>query len=427
MTETVLSAGKTVVKARDRGPEVRPEPNQGSPDLGEDFCYHRDGMELVDTEAALTRACGALMMAPVLYLDTEFQSNRSGCELCLVQVSAGAKAYLVDAVKLGPLDPLGQVLGRDECQWVLHAGDQDVRLLAARLRVNPPERVFDTQVAWALMSAEPAVSLAYLVYRVLGHRTQKTHQADDWKRRPLPPAQLEYAATDVRYLPALHTRLVEKAEALGRAAVIFAASREQLLPEPEAPARLEYDSFRNAWQLDGRGQAALSYLIDWYNRLSAAERSEAPDPKTLLAIASRLPESGADLVRIKGVPRRWGERHAERLAKGLLQATADVVATDHVLLEPPPYATFPQLKLEAWLLAMRAEVCDRIQVAPDLALPSRWLRRARDLLGQGVQAGALLGELNGWRHGLLGPELLAYASKHPPPVQQSKLSSGITR
>jgi hypothetical protein len=142
-----------------------------------------------------------------------------------------------------------------------------------------------------------------------------------------------------------------------------------------------------------------------------------------LAIACRLPETGADLVRIKGVPRRWGERHADRLVTGLSRATAEVVAANHVLLEPPPYATFAQLKLEAWLLAMRAEVCDRIQVAPDLALPSRWLRRARDLLGQGVQTGALLAELNGWRHALLGPELLAYASEHPPPIQQSKLSS----
>jgi ribonuclease D len=342
-----------------------------------------------------------------------------------VQVSTGARAYLVDALKLRELGPLARILGSEGCEWVLHAGEQDVLLLTRRLGIAAPQRLFDTQIAWALTSAETSVSLAYLVYRVLGLRTAKAYQADDWKRRPLPQAQLEYAAGDVRYLGALHARLLQRARALGRDAVVWEASREQILPRPEeAAARLEYDSFRNAWQLDPRGQAALVCLVDWYNRLPAAERAQAPEPKTLLAIASRLPPSAADLGRIKGVPRRWCERHGDRLAGELLRAAAQVGPDDGVLLEPPPYATFEQIKLEAWLVGLRAEVCASLEIAPDLALPNRWVRHARDLLVRGLHPGALEAELSGWRRTLVGPAVSAYVSRIPPPGQQGKLSSG---
>jgi ribonuclease D len=375
-------------------------------------------MELVDSQTALERAANEIGPAGTFYLDTEFQSTRERSELCLVQVSTGARAYLVDTLKLRELGPLARILGGDGCEWVVHAGEQDVLLLTRRLGIAAPQRLFDTQVAWALMSAETSVSLAYLVYRVLGIRTAKAHQADDWKRRPLPQAQLEYAAGDVRYLGALHARLAQRARTLGREAIVWEASREQLVPGPEIAARLEYDSFRNAWQLDARGQAALVCLVDWYNRLPAAERAQAPEPKTLLAIASRMPTSAADLGRIKGVPRRWGERHGDRLVGELLQAAAQVGPEDGVVLEPPPYATFEQLKLEAWLVGLRAEVCAGLEIAPDLVLPNRWVRRARDLLVRGLRGGALEAELTGWRRTLVGPAVSAYASRNPPPGQQ---------
>jgi ribonuclease D len=380
-------------------------------------------MELVDSQTALERVSREIGGAGTFYLDTEFQSSRERNELCLAQISTGARAFLVDTLRLRDLGPLARVLGEEDCEWVLHAGEQDLLLLTRRLGIAPPERLFDTQIAWALMSAETSVSLAYLVYRVLGLRTAKTYQADDWKRRPLPQAQLEYAAGDVRFLAALHARLRERARALGRETIVWDASREQLLPPPETAVRLEYDSFRNAWQLDPRGQAALVYLVDWYNRLLPAERAQAPEPKTLLAIASRLPPSVADLGRIKGVPRRWCERQGARLVGELLEAVAQVGPDQGVLLEPPPYATFEQLKLEAWLVGLRADVCADLELAPDLALPNRWLRRARDLVVRGLEPAALEAELNGWRRALLGPAISAYASRRPPPRQQAKLSS----
>ena len=177
-------------------------------------------MILVDTRAALEGACQELAGATTVYLDTEFESSQRGTQLCLIQISRGEKIWLIDAVRLAAVEPLAQALGAPDQQWVLHAGQQDVRLLLSRLRMERPPRLFDTQIAWALLGPEHSVSLAYLQYRLLGLRSSKPHQADDWLRRPMSDSQLEYAASDVAHLPALHRELLLRAHAHERETII---------------------------------------------------------------------------------------------------------------------------------------------------------------------------------------------------------------
>ncbi|HEY4157174.1 MAG TPA: ribonuclease D, partial [Polyangiaceae bacterium] len=276
-------------------------------------------MKLVTSPADLAQLASTLSGASVLFLDTEFESNRTGVTLCLLQVSRGDEAFLVDALALRDLSPLAAPFA-NATTWVLHAGQQDVSLIRERVGLEARPSVFDTQVAWALTSVEYSVSLAYAQFRALGLRGKKGHQADDWVRRPLPPSQLAYAAADVEHLPALHGWLRERAEKLGRAELVAAASAEVIWPAPSAPHALSLESFRNAWQLDQREQAALSYIIDWFNALPAAERSDAPENKTLLAIAARLPRSVDDLMRIKGVPRGWSGEFGAKFVRELVRA-----------------------------------------------------------------------------------------------------------
>jgi len=370
--------------------------------------------ELIDTQVGLERACRALGNGERLFLDTEFESSRSGAELSLLQVSNGSEIFLIDALRLRALESLSALLARAR-EWVLHAGLQDVSLLKSRLGLADPPPIFDTQIGWALIGPEHSVSLAYLVYRVLGIRTSKPHQADDWKRRPLPSSQLEYAAGDVEYLPALRTALGEQSSALGREALVAEASRELLFPRPEARTPLSLDAFRNAWQLDRHSQAALRFLIEWYERLSDAEPEWAPEAKTLFAIASRLPESADELGRIKGVPRRFSAEQGNRLTGGLMRATAEADAADFREIEPPPYATFEEIRLDAWLGRMRAELSTTLSVAPELAFPARLVRRLRPPLADGdIERAAA--ELHGFRAPLLREAFLAFCRAEPPPV-----------
>ncbi|MEZ4369911.1 MAG: hypothetical protein R3B07_03770 [Polyangiaceae bacterium] len=372
-------------------------------------------MRLVDSPPALARTAKELTGARQLFIDTEFESTREHRTLCLLQISRGETIYLVDTLRLGDLSLLAPVLQDEQTEWVLHAGQQDVLLLIERLKLKQTPPIFDTQIAWGLLGPEPSVSLAYLQFKVLGLRAGKAHQADDWKRRPLPQSQLAYAAGDIEHLPELREELGARLRSKGREQCVLDASRDALVPSEDPPPELSLDSFRNAWQLEPPNQAALRALMDWYNELPSHKRAQAPAPKTLLAIASRLPEEGQDVVRIKGVPQGWGRRFGDQVAALVTKAVHSARAGDFIPIDPPPYATFEEIRLDAYFATLRAEVCAKLCAAPELALPTRVLRRLRHALLDGG-TDAALGELDGWRGDLCRAAVEAHLTQYPPPL-----------
>lgn len=354
-------------------------------------------MRLLATREELQAGLRELEGAPAYYVDTEFESSKHGKRLSLVQISRGDEIYLIDALRLESLQDLGAVLCNPNCQWILHAGLQDVELLLEVFQPLSAPTLFDTQVVWGLLGAEASVSLAFLLFRVLGIRSSKGYQADDWLRRPLPPAQLEYAALDIAHLPALEKYLRERASQLGREQWIPEVCRELLLPSPAEPLPLTFESFRNAWQLDGVGQMALRVLLEFQNALPP----DAPSvqPKTLLAVASRLPGNVQDLSRIKGVSPHFTRAHGARVVALLAKAKRSAPAGE--ALEPSDYANFDDLVREARLMLVRAELCAELSIAPDLALPMALMRRMQQRANSARDLVAVLDELRGWRAAVL--------------------------
>jgi ribonuclease D len=358
----------------------------------------------------------ALQGATTFFVDTEFESTRRQTRLSVIQVSCGAEPFLLDALKLTRLRELGEVMVRDGVTWVLHAGLQDVELLLECFRKPKPPELFDTQIAWALLGPEANVSLAYLLFRLLGLRTMKTHQTDDWIQRPLPTAQLEYAAADIEHLPQLYTLLSEQLVAAERREVVTQLCHEMLWPKPDLPAPLSLSSFRNAWQLRPKNQAALRYLIQWYNELPAWERDRVPQAKTLLSIASRLPRNAKDLMRMKGMPPTFNQGYADTITRGLNRAAQEAVASEFVQIDPEPYATFREIRLDAWLGALRADVSAAVGIAPELAFPARILKGVRDLSLSRGDCTAVTTELSDWRARLLAAAVAAYVARTPNPL-----------
>lgn len=369
-----------------------------------------DDLELASVAESLSSGS---QTGATYFIDTEFESTKRQTTLSVIQVTAGGEVYLLDALRLRDLSPIARVLTHQDAEWVLHAGLQDVELLLERFGCDAPPRLFDTQIAWAMQGPEAGVSLAYLKYRVLGIRSMKTHQAEDWMRRPLPRPQMAYAASDVEQLPEIHRELGSRLEALGRRDQIDEASREVLCPTPEPLTDLTLHSFRNAWQLEPKNQAALSFIINWYNGLSERDRYRCPPNKTLLAIASRLPANARDLKRLKGVPAQFPEHLADALARGLTAATKNTDAFEQ--MEPPAYGSFEEHTLDAWLASLRAEVCREVRVAPEVAFPARLLRRVKPALLTTPDPQLLVEELTGWRGTVLRPATQAFAERHPIP------------
>lgn len=374
---------------------------------------------LVDDQRALD-LCAArlgeeLDASEHLYLDTEFESRSSGTRLCLLQLSAGERVYLVDALANVNFEPLARAIDLPNVTWVVHAGLSDVDLITRVCRFPAPAALLDTQVAFALLGPEASVSLAYLLYRTLGVRIGKGHQADDWTRRPLPASQLTYAAGDVLYLPEAARLLTERLHGLGRYEFALEASREAASDDRPPPNPLTLASFRGAFQLDSESQAALRWLVEWHTGLDALARKDAPDNKTLLAIAARGPATVGDLERIKGTSRDFVRRFGRAVIDGVGRARRSASADEFVAIEPPPYTSFPDLRLEGWLAHLRSEVSAEVGVAPDFVLP----RRVLSALERGYRSGAVDGvvsALAGYRRPLLEASVRGFCERTPPPV-----------
>jgi len=363
---------------------------------------------LVTTSAQLSEAAARLAGAPRYFLDTEFEFAGPVKKLCLIQVSRGSgEIYLIDTIALSALEPLAAALSRPEAEWVVHAGNQDVALLRECLHVKECPRLFDTQVAWGLLSAEYPVSLAYLLYKILGLRSAKNEQAGPWLPRPLTQEQLDYAAGDVEHLPALREWLAERLGTLNREGILAEATLETILPEPVEPLSLA--EFRNAWQLDAPGQAVLRHLIEWWNGLPAGERMEAPQPKTFLSLAKLLPETGADLAKIRGIFFPWARRHGDSFTGKLMRVSAAAGGEGFVALEPPPYNTFERILAGGWIRKAAAEVAAELGLAPELAFPERLVRSMIEAVEEKKTRAAAADVLTGWRERLLRPAFLGRA------------------
>jgi len=130
------------------------------------------------------------------------QSFRYSSKAYLIQFrQEGIGTHLIDPIALADPSLLADLTQLSDalsgCVWVLHAASQDLACLAEVGLV--PRRLFDTELAGRLLGLD-RVSLSPMLTRYLGIELAKTHSADDWSRRPLPPSWLTYAALDVDYL-----------------------------------------------------------------------------------------------------------------------------------------------------------------------------------------------------------------------------------
>src|SRR5580658_7565364 len=149
-------------------------------------------------------------------VDTEFLRERTFFpKLCLLQLAAGDRIWCVDTLRIGGLDPLMAALTAAAARKIIHAARQDLEAvyLSTKRVVSP---VFDTQIAAGCIGLKPQIGYAELVKTLLDVTVPKGQTRTDWSKRPLSPAQLQYAAEDVLYLGELAERLMARLRELGR-------------------------------------------------------------------------------------------------------------------------------------------------------------------------------------------------------------------
>ncbi|KRA73112.1 ribonuclease D [Lysobacter sp. Root667] len=330
-------------------------------------------------------------------LDTEFIRERTYWpQLALVQIAVGDEILLVDPLKPGMTQALAPILADTAILKIMHSASEDLVAFKHACQVVP-KPLFDTQLAAALAGIGGGLGYQKLVEQLTGVTLAKGETRSDWLRRPLSPAQLEYAADDVRHLFAMHDALDGQLGLLGRREwlvedaqrTIHNAEHEGLEPWPHL-------GMRSAQFLDRNAQRRLLRLLRWrdaYARDHDRPRSWILDNELAVAIARSNP-ADRDLLQAQldahpKAPRKLGD--------AVWTALSTVLADE----DQAPDASVGENRDKQRLRKLQDAVAAR---SAELGLPDgvlasrRWLEA---LLDHGDWPDAL----SGWRRTALEPGL----------------------
>src|SRR5215468_8806046 len=158
-------------------------------------------MEPIRTTQLLAEACARLARHPFVTVDTEFLRETTYYPiLCVAQMASTDEAVVIDAVAPGiDFAPFFELMADEKVLKVFHAARQDIEIVWHRAKLVP-HPIFDTQVAAMVLGYGDSISYDQLVQRITGDVLDKSHRFTDWSRRPLNPAQVGYAISDVTHL-----------------------------------------------------------------------------------------------------------------------------------------------------------------------------------------------------------------------------------
>ena len=357
----------------------------------------------IDQPSSLAEAVDALRAESVVAFDTEFvgESNYEP-QLCLVQVAAAGRIFVIDP--LAPLDlkQFWQVLTHPGREVIALAARQEL-LFCLRYAGRPPHRLFDPQIAAGLVGYGYPLSHTNMLQRVMDVRVIGGETFTDWRKRPLTPNQLRYAAEDVRYLHSLRLSLLSRARELDRELWVDLECARLVHRVVQGQDEERWYRTSGAGRLNRRDLAVLREVWLWRENLA---RSQDSPPRRVLTddlmmqIVRRKPESTGDLMQLRGTDRlrRDSEAIVAAVTKGLRTPAADLpalIARD----DPPQVQILGQL---ASIVANSLAAQHQVDVAL-LATTSDLQNIVRWHLGLTKDRPEVL---EGWRGEILGLPLL---------------------
>ena len=283
---------------------------------------------ITTTEELGRRPASGWRAHPFVTIDTEFLRETTYYPLlCVAQMASPDEAVVIDALAPGhrPHAVLRADGERARAQGVPrrppgHRNRLAPREAASRIRSSTPR-----SPPWCWATAN-SISYDQLVQRITGDTLDKSNRFTDWTRRPLSPAQVTYAVSDVTHLRDVYLALVADLEPRGR--TDWMDDEMEILTSPDT-YRAEPETRLDAAQ-DPGAQAQGARRAD---RGRGLARARGADPRrAALARAQgrhhrRHRHAGADHARAarprcarcpKGFERsKWGEGILDAVKRGL--------------------------------------------------------------------------------------------------------------
>lgn len=162
----------------------------------------------IDSKEKNQKARTHIQTLSLIGMDTEYDSFRYFREkLCLIQIATGSVTYLFDPLDKTNISFLGDVFADPKILKIMHACDNDIRLLNRDygFKFN---NIFDTHRAASILGST-SLSLTSIIREYMGVELNKSKsiQRSLWDRRPLTEEQITYAVDDANCLIDLYMTL----------------------------------------------------------------------------------------------------------------------------------------------------------------------------------------------------------------------------
>ena len=371
-----------------------------------------DEPEIIESSDALSTLIEHVRDVGAFAYDTEFIGELSYYpRLCVVQVATKSRLALVDPLADLDLTGIWELIADASIETIVHAGELDLEPVHRHTGLTPAS-IFDTQIAAGFIALAYPIGLGRLIEELLGATVGKGLTFSNWDHRPLSDLHARYAADDVRYLPALRSKLLEMLEAAGLTAW---ATNECDAVAREAATVADPDAlWRRVKGANGLRPRRLAVLRAMTRLREQAAHDQDVPPRSLVKDAvlldlARAPaKSVADLARVPGLSKRVARAYGESIVRET-QAALSLPKEDlprvgqFVKLSPSD-----QSRVDA-LSGVASSLCHARAIAPGLAFNRRDLVQLHHALqGRRALEGCRL--MIGWRRELLGEPLRAFVT-----------------
>jgi ribonuclease D len=360
--------------------------------------------EPITTTEDLAAACARMAAHPFVTVDTEFLREQTYYPLlCVAQMASPEEAVVVDALAKGmDLAPFYELMANERVLKVFHAARQDIEIIWHQAKLIP-RPLFDTQVAAMVLGYGDAISYDQLVQRITGDALDKSNRFTDWARRPLTPAQIAYAISDVTHLRAVYLALSADLAARGR--TNWVDEEMEVLTSPDtyrADPALAWERLKSRVR-KAKELAVLVEVAAWREREAQARdvpRSRVLKDDAVGDVAVQAPTTAERLATLRSLPKgfersKWGQDIIDAVKRGLARDPKSLPPLERSRSQGNASATIELLKV---LLRMTAE---------QHGVASKVIATVEDLERIVANDHADVRALKGWRRELFGEKALA--------------------
>ena len=244
-------------------------------------------------------------------------------EVCLIQLSTRRRDYIIDPLAIDDIQALGEVFADESVEKIFHAAEYDLICMKRDFGFEL-KNLFDTMVAARLVGVQQ-FGLGDLLLQYFGVEVDKSHQRDNWGKRPLPKDSLTYAQMDTHYLHELRDGLYSKLAELNRleeAKEVF----EDVLHFEVKERKFDSDGFWKIGKPRSLNRREMAILKEVFIlRETIAEEVDKPPFKVLsnralINLARKQPSSYRALHHVTGlgneVINRYGDDIVEAIRRG---------------------------------------------------------------------------------------------------------------